>query len=64
MTILPQRVRAAVLREAGQPLQIEEIELAPPQAEELLVEIDAAGLCHSDLHYLRGELHCPLPPHQ
>jgi len=61
MTSSPERVRAAVLHEVGKPLQIEEIEMAPPQAGETLVEIDAAGLCHSDLHYLRGELQCPLP---
>jgi Zn-dependent alcohol dehydrogenase len=54
-------VRAAVLRVPGEPLSIESIELAPPGPGELLVEIEAAGVCHSDLHYLRGDLQCPLP---
>lgn len=54
-------VRAAVFREIGRPLEIEEIQLADPGEEELVVEIEAAGVCHSDLHYLRGELRAPLP---
>ncbi|WP_382307945.1 zinc-binding dehydrogenase [Herbiconiux sp. UC225_62] len=54
-------MRAAVLREFGSPLQIEEIELDAPHHGEILVEIEAAGVCHSDLHYLRGDLQCPLP---
>jgi Zn-dependent alcohol dehydrogenase len=55
------RARAAVLREVGQPLTVEEIDISEPGRGELLVEIEAAGVCHSDLHYLRGDLRCPLP---
>ncbi|MCJ1686940.1 zinc-binding dehydrogenase [Rathayibacter sp. VKM Ac-2927] len=55
------RMRAAVLRESGAPLAVEELDVADPGRGELLVEIDAAGVCHSDLHYLRGDLRCPLP---
>ncbi|MCJ1671676.1 zinc-binding dehydrogenase [Rathayibacter sp. VKM Ac-2929] len=55
------RMRAAVLREFGAPLAVEELDVADPGRGELLVEIDAAGVCHSDLHYLRGDLRCPLP---
>lgn len=58
---MTETIRAAVLREFGAPLQIEQIELSPPGPGELLVEIEAAGVCHSDLHYLRGDLRCPLP---
>ena len=58
---MTQTIRAAVLREFGAPLQIEQIELSLPGPGELLVEIEAAGVCHSDLHYLRGDLQCPLP---
>lgn len=54
-------VRAAVLREFGAPLSIERIELEGPRAGEILVEVEAAGVCHSDLHYLQGDLQCPLP---
>ena len=42
--------RAAVLWDRGQPLSVEEVELAPPGPGEVLVEIKAAGVCHSDLH--------------
>jgi Zn-dependent alcohol dehydrogenase len=55
------RMRAAVLREFGAPLAVEELDVADPGRGELLVEIVAAGVCHSDLHYLRGDLRCPLP---
>ncbi|MGJ9372574.1 zinc-binding dehydrogenase [Nesterenkonia sp. CF4.4] len=54
-------VNAAVLREIDQPMRVEQIQLSEPGDEELLVEIEAAGVCHSDLHYLRGGLRAPLP---
>ena len=44
------KTRAAVLWERGQPLSIEEVELSPPGPGEVLVEMKAAGVCHSDLH--------------
>src|SRR5688500_13386771 len=42
------KVKAAVAFEAGKPLQIETLDLAGPQAGEVLVEIKATGLCHTD----------------
>jgi Zn-dependent alcohol dehydrogenase len=42
-------------------LSIEDVELLPPRRGEILVDVEAAGVCHSDLHYMRGELSCPLP---
>lgn len=54
------KVKAAVVREAGK-LTIEEIELDPPQAGEILVHVRAAGVCHSDLHTYRGELRVTPP---
>ncbi len=50
------RMKAAVLYEAQQPLVIEEIELDPPQAGEVLVKMAATGVCHSDVHYYTGHL--------
>jgi alcohol dehydrogenase len=55
-------VRGAVLREMGlpapyaqsRPLEIAELELAPPGPGELLVRVRAAGLCHSDLSVIDG----------
>ena len=42
------RTRAAVALEAGKPLEIMEVELEGPRAGEVLVEIKATGLCHTD----------------
>jgi S-(hydroxymethyl)glutathione dehydrogenase/alcohol dehydrogenase len=42
------RVRAAVAYKAGEPLVIEEVELAGPKAFEVLVEVKATGVCHTD----------------
>jgi S-(hydroxymethyl)glutathione dehydrogenase/alcohol dehydrogenase len=43
------RIRAVVLREPGRPVAVEEIELDPPKAKEVLVRVAAAGVCHSDV---------------
>jgi S-(hydroxymethyl)glutathione dehydrogenase/alcohol dehydrogenase len=49
------KTRAAVLRQRGEPLTIETIDLDPPGPGELLVEVRAAGVCHSDLHPARDD---------
>jgi Zn-dependent alcohol dehydrogenase len=54
-------VRAAVLYEVGAPLRVEELTLEGPRAGEVQVRIAAAGVCHSDYHYMTGDLTCPLP---
>ena len=48
------RTRAAVAWEAGKPLSIEEVDLAGPQAGEVLVRIVATGVCHTDAFTLSG----------
>jgi alcohol dehydrogenase len=63
------KIRAAVLRESGlprpyfksRPLQIEEVDLDPPNSGEILVQIKAVGLCHSDLVAITGERGKPMP---
>jgi len=50
------RIRAAVLREYGAPLEVGELELDPPRQGEVLVRVAAAGVCHSDLHLADGHL--------
>ncbi len=50
------RIRAAVLHRPRQPLVIEEVELAPPLDDEVLVRVGAAGVCHSDVRLADGEL--------
>src|ERR1041384_6966997 len=49
------RIDAAILWEQGQPLSVESGELDPPGPGEVLVEVKAAGVCHSDLHPARGD---------
>ncbi|KAM9355362.1 alcohol dehydrogenase 1-like isoform 1-T1 [Pholidichthys leucotaenia] len=46
------KCKAAVAWEPNKPLVIEEIEVAPPQANEVRIKIVATSLCHSDLYYL------------
>jgi S-(hydroxymethyl)glutathione dehydrogenase/alcohol dehydrogenase len=47
-------VRAAVAYEAGKPLVVETVQLAGPKAGEVLVEIKATGICHTDKYTLSG----------
>jgi NDMA-dependent alcohol dehydrogenase len=51
--------RAAILHDVGGPWSVEDIELDPPRAGEVLVEMAAAGLCHSDDHILKGDMSAP-----
>jgi S-(hydroxymethyl)glutathione dehydrogenase/alcohol dehydrogenase len=54
-------ITAAILWEQGAPLSVEPVELDPPEAGEVLVEVKAAGVCHSDLHPARGDWPMPTP---
>jgi len=49
------KIKAAILWERGQPLSVEDAELDPPGLGEVLVEVKAAGVCHSDLHPARDD---------
>ena len=63
------RVRGAVIEEIGLPrpyaesgpLSVEDLDLASPGAGELLVRIEAAGMCHSDLSVVDGSRVRPVP---
>ncbi len=63
------KIKAAVLHEIGaegpfaqsKPLKVETLDLAPPGEGEILVEIRAAGLCHSDLSVINGARPRPTP---
>src|SRR3954465_11294255 len=48
------RVRAAVLEQFGQPLAVQDVELAEPRAGEALVRLHACGVCHTDLYAASG----------
>lgn len=54
-------MKAAVLHETKQPLRVEEVELDPPANGEVLVRVGAAGVCHSDYHFMNGDLPITLP---
>jgi S-(hydroxymethyl)glutathione dehydrogenase / alcohol dehydrogenase len=49
-------MKAVVLRRPGVPVAVEEVELDPPKAGEVLVRVAAAGVCHSDVRLADGEL--------
>lgn len=55
------KIKAAVLRGVGQPFEIEELELAPPKENEVLVRTVASGICHSDYSVAHGILRSPFP---
>jgi S-(hydroxymethyl)glutathione dehydrogenase/alcohol dehydrogenase len=48
------RMRAAVLEEFGQPLNVTEVDLAEPKAGEVLVRLAACGVCHTDMYTASG----------
>ena len=48
------KIRAALLEEFGAPLQVQEVDLAEPQAGEVLVRLAACGVCHTDLYTASG----------
>lgn len=54
-------MKAAVLRQVGTPLQIEDVQINKPGPHEVLIRTKAAGLCHSDLHFIEGSYPHPLP---
>ena len=47
-------MRAAVLEEFGQPLAVTDVELAEPAAGEVLVRLEACGVCHTDMYTASG----------
>ena len=54
-------MKAAVLRAPGSALRVEDVELDAPHAGEVRVRVEAAGVCHTELHYMSGGIPCPLP---
>ena len=54
-------MKAAVLREVRTPLQIEDVQINKPGPREVLIRTAAAGVCHSDLHFIEGSYPTQLP---
>lgn len=53
--MLPKTMKAAVVTEFGQPLKIEEIPVKAPNENQILVQVMASGVCHTDLHAADGD---------
>ena len=56
----PRTIRAAVLHRSGEPLVIEELQLEPPRADEVLVRLVATGICHTDIRLCDGGIASPV----
>ncbi len=54
-------MKAAVLHAARVPMTIENVAIEKPKRREVLVRTAAAGLCHSDLHFIEGAYPTPMP---
>jgi S-(hydroxymethyl)glutathione dehydrogenase / alcohol dehydrogenase len=54
-------MKAAVTEAVGSPFDIQDISIAAPRGKELLIEVRASGLCHSDLHVASTDVGFPLP---
>ena len=49
-------MKAAILADFGQPLRLEDVERPVPEADEVLLQVETCGVCHSDLHIVDGDL--------
>jgi len=58
---LPETMKAAILRDDAPALEIARIPVPVPRAGEALVRIRACGVCHTDLHVIKGEVAFPRP---
>jgi len=54
-------MKAAVLYESNKPIVIEDVSIDDPKDREVLVKMVATGVCHTDLHFIKGEMPQPLP---
>jgi alcohol dehydrogenase, propanol-preferring len=55
-------MKAAILHQAGKPLIVEEIGKPQPGPGEILIQVKASGVCHTDLHLMSGEWRLPKLP--
>jgi S-(hydroxymethyl)glutathione dehydrogenase / alcohol dehydrogenase len=54
-------MKAAVLEEVPGELVVDEVQIGSPGPRDVLVRTVAAGICHSDLHFMEGKYPCPVP---
>jgi S-(hydroxymethyl)glutathione dehydrogenase/alcohol dehydrogenase len=57
---MPTKSKAVVCRDWAKPVEVEEIEVDSPQADQVLIQMEAIGVCHSDLSASNGTM--PIPP--
>ncbi len=55
------KAKAAVFREIGVDLTIEDVDIDEPQPHEVLIRTAACGVCHSDVHFVKGSIAGPVP---
>ena len=55
------KTKAAVLEATGGSLQLRELDIEPPRANEIAIRVVACGICHSDYSCIHGIVHTPLP---
>jgi len=58
---MPQTVRGVIARAKGEPVAIEEVEVPDPGPGEVVVGVQACGVCHTDLHYREGGINDEFP---
>ena len=54
-------VRAVVARSKGEPVTVEAVEVPDPGPGEVIVDVKACGVCHTDLHYREGAINDEFP---
>jgi Zn-dependent alcohol dehydrogenase len=54
-------MKAAILYEYNTPLKVEDVTLDDPQGNEILVKLEVTGVCHSDLHFMKGDVPLTTP---
>ncbi len=58
---MPHQVRAVVAKAKGEPVSVETITIPDPGPGEVIVDIKACGVCHTDLHYREGAINDEFP---
>ena len=58
---MPQEVRGVIARAKGEPVSVETIVIPDPGPGEVVVDIQACGVCHTDLHYREGGINDEFP---
>ena len=58
---MPHEVRGVIARDKGQPVSVETVLVPDPGPGEALVQVQACGVCHTDLHYREGGINDDFP---